>query len=196
MKQAPVVLASGNKGKLLELQDALADSGLVLKPQSEFAVPDAIEDKPTFIENALIKARHAAELTGLPAIADDSGLVVPALGGAPGIYSARYSGGGDQANINKLLTTMTDLDGQDRAAYFFCVLAFLQSANDPSPIITEGRWYGHIAESPSGDDGFGYDPIFRVGDDTVTAAQLTLAEKRAISHRGQAVRQLKDVLGR
>jgi len=185
-----VVLASGNKGKLAELQDALAGTGLTLKPQSAFAVTDAIEDKPTFVENALIKARHAARCTGLPAIADDSGLVVPALGGAPGIYSSRYSGQGDAANNQKLLEVMASLHGEDRNAHFFCVLIFLLSPEDPAPIIAEGRWHGVIATSPRGVGGFGYDPLFEDARSGRRAAEMSLEEKRSLSHRGQAVKAL------
>jgi XTP/dITP diphosphohydrolase len=189
-----VVLASGNVGKLRELQDALAGAGFTLKPQSEFGVSDAVEDKPTFIENALIKARHASAETGLPAIADDSGLVVPALHGAPGIYSARYSGLGDAGNNAKLLEAMSPFTGDERNAHYFCVLVFLQNAQDPAPIVVEGRWHGRIALLPRGTGGFGYDPLFEIPMLASTAAEISLEEKRARSHRGQAVIKLRDAI--
>jgi len=210
------VLASGNLGKLKELQAAMLDTGLKLQPQSDFAVPEAEEDGLTFIENALNqsdfavpeaeedgltfvenalkKARNAALHTGLPALADDSGLVVPALGGAPGIHSARFSGQGDTQNNEKLLQEMLPLHGQDRKAWFVCVLVKIASANDPTPIIAEGYWHGHIAKLPSGTSGFGYDPLFQVDESGRTAAQLSRAEKQALSHRGQAVRILRQKL--
>lgn len=197
--QAPfptdVVLASGNPGKLAELQDALATSGLSLKAQSAFDVPEAVEDGLTFVENALIKARSAAHYTGRAALADDSGLVVPALGGAPGIHSSRYSGQGDAANNLKLLKAMSDLEGPERVAWFQCVLVLMRNAEDPSPIIAEGRWLGRIALAPQGDGGFGYDPIFLVGTSDSTAAQLSRQEKSRVSHRGQAVLSLQQQLG-
>ena len=190
-----VVLASGNAGKLAELRDALASSGLRLQAQSAFAVPEAVEDGLTFIENALIKARHAALLTGRAALADDSGLVVPALGGAPGIHSARYSGRGDAANNVKLLAAMAELTGNARLAWFQCVLVLLREHDDPSPVIAEGRWMGRIALETKGDGGFGYDPIFLVGDSDRTAAELDRDEKIQMSHRGQAVALLRQQLG-
>lgn len=189
-----VVLASGNQGKLTELQDALRNTSFNLVPQSDFGVPEAIEDKPTFVENALIKARNAAIHTGFAAIADDSGLVVPALNGAPGIYSSRYSGNGDQANNQKLLDEMATLTGRQRDAYFLCVLVFLAGPGDPSPVIAEGRWWGRIALEASGDGGFGYDPVFCINGAATTAAHMSREEKRAVSHRGQAVRQLQHAL--
>lgn len=195
-----VVLASGNQGKLLELQDALAGTGFHLKPQSEYAVADAIEDGLTFLENALIKARHAAKITGFPAIADDSGLVVPALGGAPGIHSSRYSGNGDASNNAKLLEAMAGLEGDQRAAWFMCVLVYLRAWDDPAPVIAEGRWHGQIAHELRGEGGFGYDPLFIVDGLSMegrvcTAAELTREQKRLFSHRGQAVARLREQLG-
>ncbi len=189
-----VVLASGNKGKLAELQDALSGTGLILQPQSELGVSDAIEDGLTFVENALIKARHASRCTGLPALADDSGLVVPSLGGAPGIYSSRYSGNGDAANNSKLLEAMAGLEGKARGAHFFCVLVYLQSADDPAPIIVDGRWHGVISHCPRGEGGFGYDPIFEDGQSGRCAAEMTMEQKRAVSHRGLAVAALRAQL--
>lgn len=190
-----VVLASGNLGKLAELQHALEGAEMTLQPQSVYEVPDAIEDGLTFIENALKKARHAAQLTGLPAIADDSGLVVPALDGAPGIHSARYSGEGDADNNQKLLTAMASLEGEQRRAWFICVLVYLRSANDPSPVVVEGRWHGRIGTALSGEGGFGYDPLFLPDGVAGTAAELTREQKRALSHRGKAVAQLRQQLG-
>jgi len=194
-----VILASSNKGKLVELQDALATTPYKLQPQGEFGVADAVEDGLTFVENAIIKARHAARETGFAAIADDSGLVVPALGGAPGIYSSRYSGEGDAANNAKLLAAMVDLEGESRFAWFMCVLVFMRSAEDPAPIIAEGRWYGHIAHELRGQGVFGYDPLFLVGglskgEQVCSAAELSLEQKRLFSHRGQAVRLLCEQL--
>ncbi len=191
-----VVLASGNPGKLKELQDALAPTGLRLKNQSEFNVPEAIEDGSTFIENAIKKARNASSFTGLPALADDSGLVVPALNGAPGVHSARYSGGGDGANNEKLLAAMLEFEGDARAAWFVCVLVLLNSSTDPSPLIAEAKWHGKIGKEPSGSSGFGYDPLFLVdGLDGLSAADLDVAQKREVSHRGLAVSVLREKLG-
>lgn len=188
------VLASGNPGKLLELQDALAMTRWELVNQSVFDVPEAEETGLTFVENALIKARNAAQHTGLAAIADDSGLVVPALDGAPGIYSARYSGHGDVANNEKLLQAMCNFDGAQRRARFICVLVFLRHPEDPLPIIAEGYWDGFIANAPCGHAGFGYDPIFLPEGQIRHAAELTKHEKRALSHRGQAVKALSHAL--
>jgi XTP/dITP diphosphohydrolase len=191
-----VVLASGNQGKLAELQLALQDLGWRLCSQRERGVTDADETASTFVENALIKARHASLQTGLPAIADDSGLVVPALGGAPGIYSARYSGSGDGGNNQKLLEEMAHLQGTERDAYFICVLVFMHRADDPVPIIAEGRWQGRIALAPRGEQGFGYDPLFQPEGSNHHAAELSPADKAAYSHRGIAVRQLRAALAR
>jgi len=194
--ESVVVLASGNAGKLRELQDALAPTGLRLKTQSEFEVPEAVEDGSTFIENAIKKARNASHFTGLPALADDSGLVVPALNGDPGVHSARYSDGGDSANNEKLLAAMSEFEGDARAAWFVCVLVLLSSAADPSPLIAEAKWYGKIAMEPNGSCGFGYDPLFLVdGLDGLTAANLDVAQKRKVSHRGLAVSVLREKLG-
>lgn len=194
--ESTVVLASGNAGKLRELQDALAPTGLRLKTQSEFEVPEAVEDGSTFIENAIKKARNASRFTGLPALADDSGLVVPALNGAPGVHSARYSDGGDSANNEKLLAAMSEFEGDARAAWFVCVLVLLSSATDPSPLIAEAKWHGKIGMEPKGSCGFGYDPLFLVdGLDGLTAADLDVAQKRKVSHRGLAVSVLREKLG-
>ncbi len=191
-----VVLASGNAGKLKELQDAMAPTGLRLRTQSEFNVPEAVEDGCTFVENAIKKARNASSFTGLPALADDSGLVVPALNGAPGVHSARYSDGGDTANNEKLLAAMSEFEGDARAAWFVCVLVLLNSATDPSPLIAEAKWHGKISRAPKGRGGFGYDPLFLVdGLDGLTAADLDVAQKREVSHRGLAVSVLREKLG-
>lgn len=187
-----VVLASGNAGKLRELQAALADSGLELIPQSQFSVAEAVEDATTFLENALIKARHAAKQTGLAALADDSGLVVPALNGAPGIHSARYSGGGDDANNDKLLAELTDMTGTSRQAWYMCVLVYVSHESDPAPKVAEGRWYGEIALAPRGSGGFGYDPIFWLPELNCSAAELDAATKQRLGHRGKAVAKLRE----
>ncbi|MEE4204410.1 MAG: RdgB/HAM1 family non-canonical purine NTP pyrophosphatase [Halieaceae bacterium] len=190
-----IVLASGNPGKLAELQHALSPLGWALRPQSDWQVPEAEETACTFVENALIKARHAAEHTGLAAIADDSGLVVPALGGDPGIRSARYSGGGDAENNALLLERMALLSGDDRKAFFIAVVVLLRAPDDPTPVIAEGRWHGRIATQPCGDLGFGYDPLFVVEGDGRHAAELSKDEKTALSHRGIAIAALRSQLG-
>jgi XTP/dITP diphosphohydrolase len=188
-----IVLASGNAGKLAELREILAGAGHVLRAQSEFGIADAEETGLTFIENALLKARHAAAATGLPALADDSGLCVDALGGAPGLYSARYGGvHGDSArNIERLLGELCDVPDAARTARFHCVVALLRSADDPRPLVAEGTWEGRILREPRGARGFGYDPVFLDPDNGVSAAELEPAIKHAISHRGRAVAALK-----
>ena len=197
MTQQKIVLASGNKGKLAELQNALNDFDVALIPQSEFSVTDADETGLSFIENAILKARHASLATGLPALADDSGLEVDALKGAPGIYSARFSadengkGATDESNNLKLLDELQNVPAQDRTARFHCVLAFVKHALDPNPIICQGAWEGVIKSELDGKGGFGYDPLFFVKDQNKTAAQLTKEEKNKISHRGLAIKQLK-----
>jgi XTP/dITP diphosphohydrolase len=197
MTQKKIVLASGNKGKLAELQNALNDFDVALIPQSEFSVTDADETGLSFIENAILKARHASLATGLPALADDSGLEVDALKGAPGIYSARFSadengkGATDESNNLKLLAELQNVPAQDRTARFHCVLAFVKHALDPNPIICQGAWEGVIKSELDGKGGFGYDPLFFVKDQNKTAAQLTKEEKNKISHRGLAIKQLK-----
>lgn len=190
------MLASGNRGKLVELADMLKPLGYVLRAQSEWDVPEAVEDAPGFVENALIKARNASAHTGLPAIADDSGLVVPAIGGAPGIYSARYAGprADDAANNCKLLEAMADKKGPERKAYFHCTVVMVQSSVDPTPVITSANWHGEIASSPSGSNGFGYDPLFWIPDRACTSAELEPEVKNLISHRGRAVRSLGALL--
>jgi XTP/dITP diphosphohydrolase len=188
-----LVLASGNKGKLVELRDLLADAGLDLHAQSEFGVQDIEETGSTFVENALLKARHAARETGLPALGDDSGLCVDALGGAPGLYSARYAGthGDAQANIAKLLDTLRDVPDAQRTAHFHAVVVLLRTPDDPQPIIAEGRWPGRILHAPRGAGGFGYDPVFLDPVLARSAAELDAATKHARSHRGLALATLR-----
>jgi XTP/dITP diphosphohydrolase len=188
-----IVLASGNAGKLAELREILAGAGHVLRAQSEFGVTDAEETGLTFIENALLKARHAAAATGLPALADDSGLCVDALGGAPGLYSARYGGahGDSVRNIERLLGELCDVPDAARTARFHCALALLRSADDPRPLLAEGTWEGRILREPRGARGFGYDPVFLDPDNGVSAAELEPAIKHAISHRGRALAALR-----
>ncbi len=182
-----VVLASGNAGKAREITALLAPAGIEVVSQAAFGIEPAEETAATFIENALIKARHAAAGSGLPAIADDSGLVVDALSGAPGIHSARYSGSGDDAANNlKLLAALGTLPPERRGARFVCVAVLLRHPADPLPLVCEGRWEGSIALAARGDGGFGYDPLFLPRGDTRTAAQLPPQEKSRLSHRGQA----------
>ena len=188
------ILASNNSGKLREFAPLFESMGLEVVAQRDFAVPDAEETGLSFIENAILKARHAAHATGRPAIADDSGLVVPALGGAPGIYSARYSGGGDTDNNAKLLSEMSHLTGEDRAAFYVAVIAVVMSESDPLPIIAEGRWYGEISFERSGTGGFGYDPLFIPESSSCTAAEMSAAEKQTLSHRAKALKALAPKL--
>ncbi|OWL88049.1 RdgB/HAM1 family non-canonical purine NTP pyrophosphatase [Halopseudomonas aestusnigri] len=190
-----LVLASNNKGKLAELQAMLGDS-ITVRPQSDFTDIEAEETGLTFVENALIKARHAARISGLPALADDSGLAVDALGGAPGIYSARYAGGGgDAANNAKLLDALKDVPDAERGAQFICALALLRHAEDPIPVICEGAWQGRILHAPSGEHGFGYDPLFWVPERDCSSAELSPQEKNQLSHRARAMALLKARLG-
>ncbi len=183
-----VVLASGNKGKLVELQNALDNFDVELVPQIE-------ETGLTFVENAILKARHASKVTGLPALSDDSGLEVDALFGAPGIYSARFSGvdANDEKNNLKLLEEMTDVPDNKRSARFHCILVYVRHWQDPTPIICQGSWEGVIKSALEGDGGFGYDPLFFVPELDRSAAQMSKAEKNEISHRGQAIQQLHSV---
>ncbi|QYM93717.1 XTP/dITP diphosphatase [Dickeya zeae] len=191
-----VVLATGNAGKVRELAGLLADFGLDVVAQTTLGVNSAEETGLTFIENAILKARHAARATGLPAIADDSGLAVNALGGAPGIYSARYAGedASDQQNLDKLLAVLDNVPDEQRQASFHCVLVYLRHADDPTPLVCHGSWQGVITRAPAGEGGFGYDPVFFVPQLGKTAAELSREEKNAHSHRGQALRQLLDAL--
>ncbi|WP_425221534.1 RdgB/HAM1 family non-canonical purine NTP pyrophosphatase [Pseudomonas sp.] len=190
-----LVLASNNKGKLAELQAMLGNS-IKVRPQSDFTDIEAEETGLTFAENALIKARHAARASGLPALADDSGLAVDALGGAPGIYSARYAGGaGDAANNAKLLEALRDVPDAERGAQFICALALLRHAEDPIPLICEGAWEGRILHAASGEHGFGYDPLFWVPERDCSSAELSPQEKNQLSHRARAMALLRAKLG-
>ena len=192
------VLASNNKGKLAEFTRLFAEADLdvTVIPQGQLDIEDAIEDGLSFIENAIIKARHASRISGLPAIADDSGICVPALGNAPGIYSARYAGehGNDSKNNEKLIADLQPIrdehPNESIKGMFVCVLAMVRHADDPLPIIAQGLWHGEILESPLGDGGFGYDPLFWLPELQATAASLSAADKNRISHRGQAIEQL------
>jgi len=189
-----IVMASNNAGKLKEFASLLGDIGFDVRPQGEFDVPEAEEPFGTFVENALTKARHAARLTGLPALADDSGVCVNALGGAPGVFSARFAGEpkSDAANNAKLIA---DLATQaDKSAYYYCVLVYVRHADDPQPVIADGTWKGEIIDAPRGAGGFGYDPYFLLPQLGKTAAELSSAEKNAVSHRGQALRALVEKL--
>ena len=179
------ILASNNAKKIAELTPILARFGITIRPQRDYGIDEIAETGLTFVENALIKARHAAKQSGLPAIADDSGLCVPALGGAPGIYSARYSGEGDDGNNRKLLAALENVT--DRRAYYVCLIVYLRHADDPLPLIAQGLWHGTIAREPRGGGGFGYDPIFIPASDTRTAAEYTADEKNAFSHRARAL---------
>ncbi len=189
-----IVAATANQGKMRELAAALATLGLELVAQSDLGIASAPETGSTFVENAIAKARHAAAVAGLPAIADDSGLVVPALGGAPGIRSARYAGdhASDADNNAKLLRALADIE--NRTAFFYCALVYLATAADPAPEIVTARWQGTIVDVPRGAKGFGYDPHFLVPPLGSTAAELSLADKNRRSHRGQACRRLATLL--
>ena len=186
-----IVLASGNPGKRREIEKILADFDIEIVPQSEFGVSDAEETGTTFVENALIKARHAVEATGLPAIADDSGLAVDALGGRPGVYSARYAGPGatDADNNARLLAELAGVPPSERGAAFHCVACFV-APDDPNPVVAEAQWRGRILEAPVGAGGFGYDPLFFVEETGCSSAELSAADKNQRSHRGQALREL------
>jgi XTP/dITP diphosphohydrolase len=194
---ARIVLASSNRGKLAEFGHLLADADFEVVTQGELGVTDIEETGLTFVENALLKARHAAQVTGLPALADDSGLCVDALQGAPGLYSARYAGGhGDSAANNaKLLRTLDGRPDAERRAFFICVLVLLRHAEDPAPLVAEGRWHGRVLHAPRGEGGFGYDPLFLPDGHERSAAELDKALKNRISHRGQALDRLRARLG-
>jgi XTP/dITP diphosphohydrolase len=191
-----IVLASGNKGKIREFNQRLGALGFHIRPQSEFDTPEAEENGLSFVENAIIKARQAAKHTGLPAIADDSGLEVDALNGAPGIYSARYSGDNatDASNNEKLLDALKDLPQDQRNARFQCVLVYMRHHLDPTPLVCQASWEGQIVPPSQGSNGFGYDPLFFVRDENCTAAELTPERKNSISHRGQAMDKLIQAL--
>ena len=188
-----LVLASGNRGKLDELRDLLAPSGFELIAQSDLGVDDIEETGTTFVENALLKARHAARATGLPALADDSGLLVDALGGEPGLRSARYAGSHGNAAANNALL-LERLRDPRRSAHFYCVLVLLRSADDPQPLIAEGEWHGRILMAPRGTHGFGYDPVFLDPEFGMSAAELDPEVKNRISHRGRAIAGLLELL--
>jgi len=189
-----IVLASNNKGKLKEFNELLATIGFSVHPQGEFNVPEAEEPFHTFVENALAKARHASRLTGLPALADDSGVCVNALGGAPGVYSARYAGEpkSDARNNEKVIADLAA--HADKSAYYYCVLVFVRHADDPQPVIADGRWEGVISPEARGEGGFGYDPHFLIPALGKHVAELAPEEKNRLSHRGQALRALVEKL--
>lgn len=191
-----IVLATGNQGKVREMADLLADFGFDVVAQSEFKVSEVAETGTTFIENAIIKARHAAKETGLAAIADDSGLEVDYLHGAPGIYSARYAGthASDAENIEKLLEALKEVPEAQRTARFHCVLVLMRHADDPTPIVCHGQWEGRILTQTQGSNGFGYDPLFWVPEEQCSSAQLEPIRKKQLSHRGQALKQLFTLL--
>ena len=191
-----VVLASNNKGKVRELGQMLAQLDMEVLPQSQFNAGEVEETGLTFVENAILKARHAAKVSGLPAIADDSGLEVDALNGASGIYSARFAGSvaSDQDNLQKLLADIKDVPDEQRTARFQCLLVYMRHAEDPTPLIYQGTWEGIITREPLGDNGFGYDPVFYVPEHQCTSAQLSPEQKNQLSHRGQALHKLLDSL--
>lgn len=195
-----VVLATGNQGKVKELAYLLAEQSIEIVPQSVFDVPEVEETGTTFVENAIIKARHAAKITGLPAIADDSGLEVDALNGAPGVYSARYAADitedpiTDDDNINKLLAALVNIPDEQRTARFHCVLVYMKHENDPTPLICHGVWQGSISRTKQGAQGFGYDPVFWQNDLQMSSAQLSREVKSKLSHRGQALAKLVEKL--
>lgn len=191
-----VVLATGNPGKVTEMAGLLAEFGFEVLPQSDFDVPEAEETGLTFVENAIIKARNAAQHTGLPAIADDSGLEVDYLKGAPGIYSSRFAGDGanDQENLAKLLSNLEGVDNSERGARFQCLLVFMEHEKDPTPVICQGTWEGSILHQPKGENGFGYDPVFYVPTHDCSSAELEPSVKKHISHRGQALQQFAEAM--
>ncbi|MDH3888448.1 MAG: RdgB/HAM1 family non-canonical purine NTP pyrophosphatase [Gammaproteobacteria bacterium] len=192
-----IVLASSNPGKVREINEVLAGLDVTVRPQAEFNVVDAEETGLTFVENAILKARNAAQHTGLPAIADDSGLEVDALAGAPGIYSARYAGEGasDQQNLEKLLDALAEVPEAKRSARFQCLMVYMRHADDPTPLICQGSWEGRILTAARGSNGFGYDPVFYVPTHNCASAELAATTKNSLSHRGQALRQLVAALG-
>ncbi len=191
-----IVVASSNPGKLVEIREVLDGSGVDLVAQGALGIADAAETASTFVENALLKARHATRASGLPALGDDSGICVDALGGAPGLYSARYAGrhGDSAANIDKLLAALRGLPESRRGADFYCVIVLLRHCEDPEPLIAEGRWRGRILEARRGSGGFGYDPVFFDPTLDAGAAELDAATKNRVSHRGQALARLRELL--
>jgi XTP/dITP diphosphohydrolase len=197
LKYPRIILASGNAGKLREFSQVLAPLNIEVLPQSAFNVSDADETGLSFIENAILKARHACRCTGLPALADDSGLEVDALDGAPGIYSARFAGPGatDAENNSRLLHQLKDVPDARRSARFRCVLAFMRHAEDPTPLISIGTWEGRILHAPRGKQGFGYDPLFLLPELGLSSAELPREQKNSLSHRGQAVARLAEQIG-
>jgi XTP/dITP diphosphohydrolase len=194
--QHKIVLASSNQGKLREINEMLANSDIEVIPQSEFNIDDVEETGHSFIENALLKARHASSQAGLPAIADDSGIVIDSLQGKPGIYSARYAGEGasDEKNLWKLIKEIETLPEGDRAARFICLMVYLRHTDDPTPVIAQGEWQGIAITEPKGENGFGYDPMFYLPEYQCTSAELTSDTKNKLSHRGQALRKLIEKL--
>ena len=188
-----IVLATGNAGKLKEIRHVFSGLDMDIVAQSEFNIPEAVEDGLSFVENAIIKARHAAAHSGLPALSDDSGIEVDALNGEPGIHSARYAGD-DESNIQRLLRELAGVPEQKRTARFQCVMVYLRHANDPVPLIAQGAWEGKILETPQGAGGFGYDPVFFVSERGCSAAELTAEDKNLLSHRGKALRQMLELL--
>jgi len=191
-----VVLASNNTGKVREIGQLLSDQAIEVLPQNDFGVPEVEETGLTFVENAILKARNAAHFAGLPAIADDSGIEVDALNGAPGIYSARFAGSdaSDEDNLQKLLAELKDVPEAKRSARFQCLMVYMRHENDPTPLIFQGTWEGRILFEPRGSGGFGYDPVFFVPDQNCTSAELAPEDKNRLSHRGQALRQLVAAL--
>jgi len=198
IREAGIVLASNNAGKVREINQLLAPAGISVRPQSELGIDEAEETGLSFVENAILKARHAARASGLAAIADDSGLEVDALDGAPGIYSARYAGPGadDRTNCDKLLAALDGVPEAERGARFQCVMVYLRHALDPTPLICQGTWEGRILHAPRGANGFGYDPVFLVPGLDRSAAELDADTKNRLSHRGQALSQLARRLTR
>ena len=188
-----IVLATGNPGKLKEMREIFSEIDLEIVAQSDFDTPEAIEDGLSFVENAIKKARNAAAHTGLPSIADDSGIEVDVLNGEPGIHSARYAGD-DESNIQKLLRELDGVAEEERTARFQCVIVYMRHANDPVPVIAQGSWEGKILPSPQGEGGFGYDPVFYVPDRGCSAAELSADDKNSMSHRGKALRKIFESL--
>jgi len=191
-----IVLASNNKGKVREINQLLAQQQIEVAPQADFGIEEVEETGLSFVENAILKARNAARHSGLPAIADDSGIEVDALNGAPGIYSARYAGAGasDQENLVKLLEALQEVPEQERSARFQCLMVYMRHAEDPTPVICQGTWEGRILFEPRGDNGFGYDPIFYVPTHDRSSAELDAETKNGLSHRGQALGKLLTAL--
>jgi len=186
-----IIIASGNRGKIAEINSVLAEQVVELVSKNEFNIDDPEETGLSFIENAILKARYSSGLGGLPALADDSGLVVDSLNGRPGIYSSRYAGidAGDEQNVTKLLKDMEGFSDNKRSAYFFCAIAFVLHESDPTPVIAEARWNGQVAKSPSGSNGFGYDPVFYLNSQQCTAAELDSKLKNSLSHRAKALKK-------